>query len=1130
MDIRLERCYGSHLHAGWKNYKERNAVPLTSFEMIHGSNVNFSIPDTSDVIQRERLFALFNDNSQKRIALVLGQAAQGKSTLVASYLKTVQGPTVWLHLGNENSDHTNLFHLLLNAFHQLQNRNLFHTTGYPQVTLGTRQDIVRQQEILFTLFSQAGTAMTIVMDDLEALAVNASAFDLIQGIMEEIPSNIRLFLLSRKMPPLSVQRLKIKNKLLIVENRELAFTLDESEAFFAGSIPPDQVRKIHAVTDGWAGGLTLINESLRRDPHFKDLPQQLSWDTIDFFSEEIFSNQQEHIKEFLVTASFFDTIDPEVIQQFSTISDPLAILAELERRNLFIQRVEQKETGPVFRFNRLFKDFLENLLTAQKSDGEMKQLCCRAGEIFHKKEDYQAAIKYFTRGEAFERAAGLVKKIGTDMVIKGRFADLYNWIDALPEQITWQDPWLIYYLTMTRRITGGRQNIKDFSTALVLFKENCDTRGTMLCLAHLIEAAVFLQRSSREITGWIHQAEALLVSVSGESMFTYARAVLWQHMGFGLIAGTNEAIKGISACKNACILGEKIKNSDLQLNATIVSILGHVFVCDFEQADQALHTIRNLTREGVHPEYRALKNLVNIQLQLKKGELDKTEQLLKLSEKDIETFGLVFLYPGFIEAKAMFFVYTKDYPSALQSADHLSDISILAGNSFYSGISRRIRGTVFYHQGDFSRAKQETEKALEVLKKDPRGGMPLFLAKTLLGLILLNQEELTQAENELNDAIDYFTRFSSPLSLVETSAALGLVMWHSHRENSAADHITRSMATAETEGYDHFIVMSPRDFTRCLLLKALFDDKHPSPFTTELISTTYADHAGKEIEELVALPFITKRRQQKNLLKQLFCCSLPRLRITTFGDFSVHRQGKRSMEVNWQGSMPKRLLKAIIIHGKTDIPKEVLMEALWPESSEESGEKKFKINLYRLRKSLEPHAKKALGYAYVTLENGFVSLDPHLVSLDVDDFLGFYARGEENRKNNSIDKALSSYRRAETLYQGDFLAEEPYIDWVASKRYDLKMTFLDMLQTQAKLYSQKQEKKKAVACLKKAVQTDPLLEPAYQELMILYSELGRYNTALRVFTHCKETIQREIGTDPDRKTLDIHHNIQQMKK
>ena len=46
---------------------------------------------------------------------------------------------------------------------------------------------------------------------------------------------------------------------------------------------------------------------------------------------------------------------------------------------------------------------------------------------------------------------------------------------------------------MTRRITGGKKNIEDFLIALAIFEEKNDTRGTLLCLAHLIEAGVFLQ-------------------------------------------------------------------------------------------------------------------------------------------------------------------------------------------------------------------------------------------------------------------------------------------------------------------------------------------------------------------------------------------------------------------------------------------------------------------------------------------------------------------------------------------------------------------------------------------------------------------------------------------------------------
>lgn len=1105
-----------------------------SLETILEPGSKYTIPDISDTIKRERLFSLFEINRKKKVFLVLGQAAQGKSTLVASYLKESKEKTVWLHLDHEDSDHTNLFYLILNAFNQTLDNDIFHAMEYPQVTLGTRQEIARHRDILYALFSTTSTRVNIVMDDLESLDSEASSFNLIQGVIKDMPRHIRLFLISRKMPPLSIQKLKIKKMIFVLENKELAFTIEETDCFFSAKqknkISFSQIKKIHTITDGWAGGITLAAEAVNSESDMAKLPYELSCETIDFFSEEIFLNQQKHIRDFLVKSSFFDIIDPEIITNFCDIANPVEILTKLEKRNLFIQRLEQKNNRPVFRFNRLFKDFLENILIAENTKQEYRELCRKAGEIFCNRDNNESAIKYFIKAGSFDKVSQLIKKSGTDMVIKGRFRDLSNWIESLPLETIWRDPWLIYYLTMTRRISGGRQNINDFLTALSLFNEKDDTRGAILCLAHLIEAAVFLQKSSQLITEWITQGENLLISIKDQSLFTYARAVLWQHMGFGLIAGTNDILKGISACKNAYILGKKINNIDLQLNATIVSILGYVHTCDFEEADNALKSISTLTEEGIHPEYRALKNLVKIKLLLKKGELEKTEELLDLSEKDIEKFGLIFLYPGFVEARAMHALYTTNYSIAMQSANHLSDISILAGNNFYSGLSHRIKGTIFYHREDFKQAFSEAKKALKILTRHPRGDIHLFLAKKLLGLILLNQKKFKQAEKELTQALNYFTQFSSTLSQAETSAALGLVMWNNKMENRAEEYITKAIQNAETEGYDHFIIMGPRDFTRALLLKTIFDNNNSSQYIQSLISLKYAQYAQAEIQSLLLLPWVIKRREVKNNLKQFFSYTLPKLRIETFGEFRVFKERKNLQEIQWQGSKPKLLLKSIIIHGKTDIPKEILMEDIWPESSEESGEKKFKINLHRLRKALEPDVKKEFGYFYVKLENGFVSLDPELVSTDIDDFLYLKNKGKKNENKNMIDKALSFYKKAADLYHGDCFCEEPYADWIAQKRDDLKMKYIDILQNQAKLYSRNREKEKSVSCLKKIIQVDPVMESAYQHLMITYADLGMRNSAIQTYKLCKETIKKEIGTEPDVKTIKIYNTIKQLKK
>ncbi len=49
--------------------------------------------------------------------------------------------------------------------------------------------------------------------------------------------------------------------------------------------------------------------------------------------------------------------------------------------------------------------------------------------------------------------------------------------------------------------------------------------------------------------------------------------------------------------------------------------------------------------------------------------------------------------------------------------------------------------------------------------------------------------------------------------------------------------------------------------------------------------------------------------------------------------------------------------------------------------------KKFKINLHRLRKVIEPVFNKNVGYSFILLESGHVSLDPALVSVDIFEFI-----------------------------------------------------------------------------------------------------------------------------------------------
>jgi LuxR family transcriptional regulator, maltose regulon positive regulatory protein len=72
-----------------------------------------------------------------------------------------------------------------------------------------------------------------------------------------------------------------------------------------------------------------------------------------------------------------------------------------------------------------------------------------------------------------------------------------------------------------------------------------------------------------------------------------------------------------------------------------------------------------------YPEYKALKNIVRIDFVLKRGEFDTASDLLARSDSDIEKFGLIFFYSGFVEARAMHFISTKAFPGFINCGSSL---------------------------------------------------------------------------------------------------------------------------------------------------------------------------------------------------------------------------------------------------------------------------------------------------------------------------------------------------------------------------------------------------------------------------------------------------------------------------
>ena len=1132
------------------------------------------IPDLYDIVERPRLFKLLDQHTiNKQVILITGQPAQGKSTLIASYLKKKNEAACWLHLDRTESDHNKLFYKIINGVvHALKSDKKIKAFKIPQITLGAGEDVLRYSDILYSLFSLVDIKLNIVFDDLESIEEKESGFDLIRRIIKILPRNIRCFMLSRQEPCLRINTLKMEEKFFVLTNKDLAFTLDETILFFNRNnhkkeIGKKQFETIHKNTEGWAGGLTLISESLRRSGDISLLPHNLSFNAFSYFSREIYENQPRHIRDFLIKTSIFDTMDPEVLSSFWDITDVLSIFEYLEKRNLFIQKIESGKKWPFFRYNNLFRDFLKRDLLRRMDYGEYVSLNNDAGKILKKHCSFEEAVECFYSAENFLEIAGIIKIKATDLLIKGRIGVIKSWLQLLPEKNILSDPWLLFYRTMTRRIKGGKKNISSFKNALELFVKNKNIRGEILCIAYLIEAAVFLRKPSGTITCWIKKGEAVLKGMPSGRKYTWARAVLWQQIGLGYIAGCGEIPKGISACKNAGILAAGINNTDIGLNSAIIMIFGYVQAGDFSNAKTCLEKIDDMMiKQGQNPEYRALKNLIDIDFSMKKGNFDETGKLLTKSESDIEKFGLIFLYPVFIELKALYYIYIKNHEAAMQMADHLSDFSILEGNYFYRGISHRLKAVAYIHKGLYEKAEKEAEKAIFLYEKlrepkqsfmyccetnpgvnpdRPHGrymekiksrDIHFFMANQIFGFTMMYNGNYIKAAEILEKSCRYFKSVSHDLLFTETCFALGIVFWEMDDKEKSEKFLKQGIFKSMLENYINFPCLNRNEIIKALFLSFIFSEdekteKKIKQYFKSFIPFTSSEKIVKIISKTVEK--IDKKDQHGTTeqLKTFYTLSLPKLKIHTLGKFTIYKGDKELYNIEWGGTRPKLLLKSIILNGARNIPREILIDNLWPDSSSKAGAKNFKINLYRLRKALEPAPKKIFGYSYIIHRQGLISLNPELVSLDIDDFFKFCLRGEKREKNDDIRGAIENYTKAAEIYKGDYFTEEPYMDWLARRRDLIRNKYISILQKKAMLHEEINEIDQAVEAWQNILCYEPFYEDAYRNLMIIYADSGYMKKSINIFKKCSELFKKELDSKPDAETSALYNRIkQQMDK
>ena len=413
------------------------------------------------LVPRPHLIKALNQGLAGKLTLISAPAGFGKTTLVSSWIDTLQTENAtlpplstqiaWLSLDKNDHVPARFLSYIIAALQRVDPhigvsaRSMLQASPLPIPALLTAllNDITAQPDRL-----------VLVLDDYHV--VDAPQIDeALAFLLDHLPPQLHLVITTREDPNLPLARLRVRGQLTAVRASDLRFDLAEAAVFLRQTmgldLSEDNIAALEARTEGWVAGLQLASISLQGRQHdaadFIDAFTGSHRFVLDYLVEEVLHRQSESVQRFLLQTSILDRLCGPLCDAVCLSTDGQATLEALDRANLFLIPLDNERRW--YRYHHLFVEFLRQRLQ-QQYPNNIAEHEIRASEWYEDNGYEIEAFQHAVAANDVQRAERLVEGEGTPMHFRGAGAYVLNWLESLPESELKARPslWVIYASTL----------------------------------------------------------------------------------------------------------------------------------------------------------------------------------------------------------------------------------------------------------------------------------------------------------------------------------------------------------------------------------------------------------------------------------------------------------------------------------------------------------------------------------------------------------------------------------------------------------------------------------------------------------------------------------------------------------
>ena len=1092
---------------------------LNNQRMGEGAQVAWqeAIPPQSSMLARPRLDDLLDDVQRRRLAIAVAGAGFGKTTLLASWASAVN--SAWYSVTPEDRSYSNfaqgLFDVLRLRVPGLppEIRKTVERAGGSDVEDAGARAQAFAAVLCEALFSSLTGDLILVLDDVHELGTEGGSVKLVEALCRGAPSLLHLVIAGRDDPPFPVERLRGQGQIIEIQGPELAFTVDETRALMGRLLGPDSdslAGDVHEVTGGWPAAVRLTLEALRNVPAEDralrlDSVKAPGGSLFAYLAEEVFGSEPKEVQDLLRAVATLDRFTPSLCV-FLGHAGAKEMLPTLARRGLFVEEAAG-ELG-WFTLGALARQFI--LEYAEPTESDRKLTHARAADWFEGHGYLEEALQSMTLMGDREALSEFLERRGSVLLSRGK-------VDAVLSAVEAIDP--TARSSRVERLAGEALQIRgDWEAALSSLERAAGSAELTPDIAWRIELIHYLRADfDSALSTFERVSNHDEKSVDAALLEAWTSTVYWakgefencrQHAERALEISTATKDDSALAATHttlamlAAVEGNRRANDEHYLRA-----LEHA-----EKAGDALHIIRiRSNRSSYHMEEGYYEEAL--------GELE-----MAISRADLTGFTA---YRALcLTNRGETHIYLGRLEEAIADLEASRDLYQKVGSRSVSFPLGRL-GDVFRVRGDLALARACYLEAIEQAEasQDIQGLVP-----ALAGLARVEANDDPDRARELAErAVSYGPGLGYVFALlsqgwVALSAGDVAAARKSAAEAMASARIRRDRAGIAESLEIEALAAGDRNRALAHLEEAVALWQHIGNPINELraeLGKARILGAGEGLSlaqsvEAKARTLGARRiaAEAAELKEAIGSSVITGVRVETLGGFRVVREDGIVPAGTWQSKKARDLLKMLVARRGHPVPKEELMEMLWPDEEATALRNRFSVAVTTVRSVLDPDRRLPQDHFLLSSAESLALRPEHLI-VDVESFLADAEGGLRQRKRGEVGSSRDNLLRAEASYRGDFLEEDAYEDWAVAVREQARATYLQVVRVLAGDAIEADDPPTAQRYLLRILERDGYDEGAHLSLVKALLAERRHGEARRAYRlYCARMEEIDVEAAP----------------